>query len=225
MNKAQNKSTDDSNLRLRRSGKNHLKGQAWSVEKRIECVTKYLALGNMRLVADLTGVSYSLLRIWKMQDWWQTMEAEVRASRRLQTDSKLSKLVDKALETVGDRLEHGDFFYNVKDGSIDRRPVQMKDAVKAASELMQRQKDLAKMEQEEVQTITQKSIEEQLQMLASEFAKFNTKRTVELAKPEDITDIEEEDDALHDEWEEGLQEGEEGVRGREPVAEEESSQE
>jgi hypothetical protein len=144
------------------------------------------------------------------------IEAEIKASRRIQTDNKLSKIVDKALEAVGDRLENGDVFYDVKNGELSRKPVILRDALRAANDLMQRQEALNKNKEQEDDGVQAKSIQEQLTFLADEFAKFNTKRTVE-------TVTEEIEDAVYDERETGLLEGETSLRGQEPATQESPS--
>lgn len=202
--KPQEKSLTDQKLRLRRVSQGHVKNHMWPVEKKIECVTKYLAVGNMRLVSELTGVSYSLLRIWKMQDWWKVMEAEIIASRKIERTTKLSKIIDRSLEAISDRLENGEVFYNLKSGELDRRPVKLSDAVRAADSLMQREAALYKEAQNEQTVEATKSIEEQLTFLAKEFAKFNTKRTI----TQENKDVE---DAVYEERKEGLREGETSV--------------
>ena len=81
-------SLDNKSLNLNRVKYTHEKNCKFPVEKRIEVITKQLALGNMRLVADLTGVSYGLIRIWKTQPWWKEMELEIRNSRKARVDDK-----------------------------------------------------------------------------------------------------------------------------------------
>lgn len=177
----------------------------FSVEKRIECVTKYLALGNLRLVADLTKVSYSLIRAWKGQPWWKELEAEIRAAKTLKLDNKLSKIVDLSLNTVSDRMENGDFVFNQKTGEVVRKPVSLKDATKVASDLLQRQAVIQKQEQDTQESSSTLSIQDQLKMLATEFAKFNRTNT---GPVEDAKVIQ---NALHEGREARLQEGSERI--------------
>jgi hypothetical protein len=193
-------------------------GYKFPVEKRIEAVTKYLAVGNMEIVSQLTGVSPSMLRSWQKQAWWKDVEEEVKFTRRVQTNNKLSKIVDQALEAVGDRLEHGDFVYNAVEGTIDRRPVQLRDALRAANDLMQRQEALEKADKGDTTNEVAKTVKEQLSFLANEFAKFNTKRTLTQTTPE----IE---DAIYEEREEGLQEGSSPVYEQTGSSEEEDGTE
>lgn len=183
-------------LSLQRAAKHvHKPGYKFPVEKRIEVVTKWLALGNMRLVAELTGVSYQLCREWKTSEWWQELVDEVKASRSLQLDNKLSKIVDKSLETIADRLENGDVVFNQKTGQVVRKEVSLKDATKVATDLLTRQAALQKQENEQMIQKDQGTIQDQLKLLAAEFAKFNGRNT---GPVQDIPFVET-TDALHDE--------------------------
>ena len=192
------------NLSIKRAQKHvHKPGYKFPVEKRIEVVTKWLALGNMRLVSELTGVSYQLCRMWKQMDWWKELEAEIKASRNIQVDNKLSKIVDKSLDTIADRLDNGDVVFNQKTGTVVRKEVSLKDATKVATDLLTRQAVLQKQDTDTVTQSNTQTIQDQLKNLALEFAKFNKKNT---GPVEDITFVEN-TDALYDEREEGLQEG------------------
>jgi hypothetical protein len=191
----------------------------YPIEKKIEAVTHYLALGNLRQVAAITGVSYPNIKLWKSQDWWKELEAEIKASRRLQTNSKLSKIVDKALQAVEDRIENGDIHYNRKTGELDRVPVSALTATKVANDLMQRQEALEKISAAEIEHQQTQTIQDQLMFLATEFAKFNAKRTVDVKATEVI------EDAVYDKREEGLQEGEREVRLETLSGEEEGGEE
>lgn len=89
-----------------------------------------------------------------------------------------------------DRLDKGDFVWNQKTGEIARKPVSLKEARGAANDLLQRQVVLEKMQREEVHQQQQQTVADQLAMLANEFAKFQTGRTIEVvpSKPKDVED-------------------------------------
>lgn len=199
----------------------HRPGYKFPVEKRIEVVTKYLALGNMRLVSELTGVSYQLCREWKTAPWWKELEDEIRAARTLALDNKLAKIVDKSLDTIADRLEHGDVVFDQKSGKVVRKEVSLKDATKVATDLMTRQAVIQKQEKEVVAVQNTSTIQDQLRMLAAEFAKFNKTNT----GPIQDAVILGETNALHDEWETGLQEGSGEIYEQAGSEEEEGSSE
>lgn len=158
----------------------HKPGYKYSVEKRIEVISTWLALGNLRQTAAITGVSYQLCLNWKSQPWWQEMINEIQAARKFKVDNKLNKIIDKALSVIDDRLDNGDFVYNQKTGEISRKPVSLKEARGAANDLLQRQVALSKLEIETQQAAKQDSVKDQIALLAQEFAKFNTKRTIEV---------------------------------------------
>lgn len=188
------------NLALKRVTAIHQPGYKYSAEKRIDVVTKWLALGNLRLVAELTGVSYGLIRAWKMQPWWADLVAEIKASRDIQVDNKLSKIVDRALDTVQDQLENGELKYNRKTGDVLRVPVSALTANKIANDMLTRQVDISQKRVDESAAYKTEKIEDTLKMLALEFAKFNTKRTI-------VVQSQEIEDAVYAQREAGLQKG------------------
>lgn len=190
------------NISVIRAAKHvHKHGYRFPVEKKIEVVTKWLALGNMRLVAELTGVSYGLIRLWKLEPWWAELVNEIKASRNIQLDTKLSKLVDRSLDMISDRLENGDFVFNQKSGEVVRKEVSLRDVNVVTKDLLNHQINLQKLEKDEVQVQDNKSIQDQLKMLATEFAKFNKTNT---GPVQDIEYVET-TDAVYEEWEERLQ--------------------
>ena len=202
--------TDDKTLSLIRAQKyKHKPGYKFPIEKRIEVVTKWLALGNMRLVSELTGVSYQLCRMWKREPWWPELINEVKSSRNAEVNTKLSKLVDRSLEMISDRLHNGDFIWNQKTGEVVRKEVSLRDVNVVAKDLINHQINLEKLKNDEVKVEDQKSIQDQLKLLANEFAKLNGRNTGPVQDAVIVQEIEH--DALYEGWEEGLQEGSEGI--------------
>lgn len=168
----------------------HEPNHKWPVEKKIEVVTKYLALGNLKLVAELTGVSYGLIRVWKTYDWWRDLEAEIKATRNIVVGSKLSKIVDKSLEMIGDRLEYGDLVWDKKTGDVNRAPLSVLTVNKIANDMMTRQIEINKLAVVETNSNQQQTVADQLKALAAEFARFNTGRTVDVVA-KDVSDAHE----------------------------------
>src|SRR6266850_660407 len=120
-------------------------------EIKMTVVQQWLALGNLKLVAANTDVPIATIKYWRGEPWWKDYENELRAGRRFEVDKKLSNVIDKAFAIMEDRLDHGDWIFDQTKGEIVRRPVGFKDANNDAT----------------------KSIQDQLAMLANEFAKFN----------------------------------------------------
>jgi hypothetical protein len=189
------------NLRVK-----HKKYATWPIEKKIEVVTQWLVLGNLRQVSAVSGVSYDLVRQWRGEAWWAELEAEIRQSQSIEMDTKLSKIVEKSLEATLDRVENGDFIYDQKSGQIRRKPASLRDVHSVAKDLLDRREILRKGVQDRNEG-PKVSIEEHLKMLATQMSQwFEPKKQPRVIDAEDVTPKGEED-AISEEWEEGLQEG------------------
>jgi hypothetical protein len=198
--------------------KHHVVNTKWPKEKKLQIVAQWLAIGNLRLVSEVSGVSYGLLRQWRMEPWWNEFEGEIRRTEGIQLDNKITKIVNKALEAVEDRLDNGEIVLNNKTGELVRKPVQLRDVHKVAADMVSRREQLRENARAapEIQAIP---VQDQLKALAMEFARMMNGKsnevieveTVEIVR-EDIDNIMDEiqngDDeyALHEEWEARLQE-------------------
>ena len=194
-------------LRLSRQKSKHKKFATWPPEKRIEVVSQYLVLGNMALVSATTGVPHQLIRAWKALPWWKDIENQVRATENLQMDTKLSKIVERSLDAVLDRVEHGEVMYDKKTGQTYRSPVTMKDAAKVSVDLITK-RELLRGNATERRETTQVSVADQLKELALEFAKWQKpQQVIDVETVEVIDNQKDTEDAIYEEREEGLQEG------------------
>ena len=165
----------------------HKTGYKYPVEKRIELISRWLALGNMRQAAAMCNIDYELCKRWKREPWFGDMVAEIQAARKTKVDNKLNKIIDKALDLIEDRLDNGDFVHNQKTGEVYRKQVSLKEARGAANDLMQRQVALSKLEIEQKSSDNAATIADQLTFLKQQFAAFNTNRTVDVV-PSEKTD-------------------------------------
>ena len=216
-------------ITLRNAKAKHSRYKSWPVEKKIEVVSQFLVLGNMKMVAATTGVSHDLIRQWKTQSWWSELEAEIRQTQNIEMDTKLSKIVDKSLDAVLDRVENGDYVYDQKEKVIKRRPVALRDVARVSVDMISK-RELIRGNATERKETTQISVNEQLKLLAQEFAKWTTgakKPEVIELNEEDVTDVtvKEPLDAVYDERETGLQEGEQAVQQSSVSSQEEGGEE
>jgi hypothetical protein len=137
---------------------------------------------NFRLTSELTNVPEATIRKWRKEDWWDNVVAEAKRSQRAELNSRLSRIVDKALATLEDRLDKGDFVLNQKTGQIVRRQVPFREVSKVATEILDKQIKIDKLDNELPQE--QATVKDALKQLAAEFAKFNKK-----SRPANATDI------------------------------------
>jgi hypothetical protein len=171
-------------------------------EKKYATVAIYLKCGSLRETERNSGVPATTIENWRKSSWWDQIVSEIKKAQHAEQDNKLTQIITKALGKIEDILDNGELILNNKTGELVRKPVGIRDATRAASELMQRQESLNKtLAFEEVQKQT---VDETLKYLASEFAKMVTK------KPE-VIDMEDATYAVHEKREEGLQEGSSSV--------------
>jgi hypothetical protein len=194
------------------------KSRHWSDSQKIEAVTTYLALGEIRLTANVLKIPEVTVRLWKQKDWWKEIEAELRTQENLQLSTRLKRIVTKSIEAVEDRLEHGDYIYDQKIGQLIRKPVSLQAAHKVTMDMIDKREALL---DRQPQAVSLEQIDDKLKKLAEKFAEIARPATQinvtdvligteTVAEPlEDDDSIEEEDDidAVHEEREEGLQEG------------------
>ena len=138
-------------------------------------------------------------------DWWKEYEFDIANAKKTETSNKLSKIVDKSLALLEDRLDNGDYVVNQKTGEVCRRPVQIRDINQVMNNVLLRQEAIDKQRREQP-VKKEESIHDLLKTLAMEFSKFNGKKTPEIIDVEDAT-VKDEDDAILKERETGLQEG------------------
>jgi hypothetical protein len=141
----------------------------------------------------------------------------------MEMSGRLRKIVDASLVAVEDRLLNGDLMYDNKTGQMVRKPVNMRDAHKVAVDLMDKKKLLDK---EALEGPQEQQDDDRLLKLAEKFASLvqaKTEKPVEIIDVEDVQikeagltpsslDIEEKQNAIHDQRQEGLQEGEREVQ-------------
>ena len=152
----------------------------WSENKRIDVVTTWLITGNLAATAAVCQVPLVTIKLWRKQPWWNDLVIDIQTESDQELDAKLAKRIEKSLEIVNDRLEHGDFQYDPKTGQFVRKPVSVKDGWKVASEMIDKRWLIRKMPQNQVD---QAAVGDILKNLANEFADMARKR-VRYASPE-----------------------------------------
>jgi hypothetical protein len=160
---------------------------------------------NRRLVSEATGIPLATIQSWERQDFWAPMLEEVKKEQRAILANKMAGIVDKALVEVEDRLTNGEYILNQKTGEMVKKPVGMRDASRVVNDLVTQQ---LKLEQANTSaSMEQGTVQDALKLLAQEFAKFNKKgRSTNSLEIIDVP-FKEVSDAVHDQREEGLQEG------------------
>jgi hypothetical protein len=149
----------------------------WSPDQKEMAVAKWLILGNIMEVQRQTQIPEITLRKWKAQNWWKEKEQELRRQANTELEGKLGKVLNKSLEQTMDRLEHGDIFFNQKNGKFERVPVKA-NVVNQISKTMLDKKFLLQQINSKSEN-TEEHIADRLDALKKEFLSFAKKKAME----------------------------------------------
>lgn len=178
---------------------------------KLKVLTTYLATGNYLLTAKIFNISEHTIREqWSKQNWWHDTIDQIKDAEHVELDSKLKKIVEKSLSSLEDRLEKGDMIFT-KDGLM-RVPVKARDLNNILKESFNQRVVLLKEKNAKEHQIVVEKQQDRLIRLAEEFAKIAhnkipTQSQVLEAEYKVLEKQKENDNALHDQREERLQEG------------------
>jgi predicted Holliday junction resolvase-like endonuclease len=158
----------------------------WGDDVKLQAAACYVMLGNMREVSAATSIPYLTLKEWKLAQWFKDTCAEIRDEDVQMLDSKIQKVVSKALRVVEDRLERGDYQYDPKTGKAIRIPIKAHIALKVTTDLLHRQERIRSAPQ---RAEIEKTIDARLSKLAEEFRRFAVAKEVPKEEPTDVVVI------------------------------------
>lgn len=181
----------------------------WSEKKKHEAVITYLALGNLSETSKIINVPLPTLSKWKNAQWWKEFVDDIQSGENQRSDNKMSKVIDRALDILVDRLDQGDYQYDQKTGKLVKVPLKARDLERISSGLFDKRQLLRK----QPTNIKADSLNQadRLLQLAEQFAKFAGQKVPEEKVineyiegeydpvVDDIIPSEEQDDALSEE--------------------------
>lgn len=193
----------------------------WSDKQKLEAVSLYLQLGNLALTAATLKIPEQTIRDWRGTEWWERVAAELKIQDNIQFSQAAKRLIDKGMGVMADRLENGEWIYDQKKGKMVRKPVGLRDATTAVNSMIDKKLLLDK---QEVKVVDAERLEDKLNKLMDRFSQLATGQPPKQVEVTDVIyvseDNEEEgdidegdfDNALHEGWQAGLQEGEQAVQ-------------
>ena len=146
-------------------------GGHWSEKKKYEAVCLWVSGLNLREVSLQLNVPYDTLGKWRASSWWNDIVKDLQSEDKQKTDAKLTKILDKTLDTIMDRLEEGEYIYDQKTGKVKRTPVKLRDATVAMNTVLDKRQLIRR---EPTKIVEQSNTTQQLQNLAEQFAAFVT---------------------------------------------------
>jgi hypothetical protein len=164
----------------------------WPEEKKLEVATLFAALGSVGKVASLTKVPKNTVQRWTQEEWFLQTITRVRREENLQTDAKLSKIVDKALDKLMDRIETGDYVYDIKRGVAVQMPVSSRDLALVTGVVFDK-RQLLRGEATKITAAT--NSEEHLKVLARKFEEYVQAREKVIEAPTtELLELQEKED-------------------------------
>jgi len=177
---------------------------AYSDSQKIEAAKLWLVTGNLTQTAASLGIDRNTMAAWKNSNWWKELISELKTQTSLQLSSRLRAIATKSLIQMEDRLEKGDHYWNNSTQQLERIPVKARDLHRISVDLLNKSLEL---EAQPLAEDTNKQMVDQLAQLRQTFEKFAQGNN----KQVEVTDVifgKDSTDAVHDQREEGLQEGE-----------------
>jgi hypothetical protein len=145
-------------------------GRPWyNEEMRIKAACVYAITGSAAKTGEILNIKPGTVRQWKMQPWWQQVIDRIRSEKDDELDVKFTGIIDKTVEQINDRLEKGDYIYDVRTGELNRKPMGGKEMAVVTSIFMDKR---ALLREKKHQHSEQSEVMDRLKKLAEEFSGF-----------------------------------------------------
>jgi hypothetical protein len=166
-----------------------VRNQSWyPQDKKVDACTLYAVYGSLSEVSKLTDIPEAIIRSWKNESWWLDITKQVYIESNEGLTAKISSTLDKTLELISHRLEHGDEIWDSRTGQLVAKPVDAKALVGLFSSLAL-QRRLGRNEPTSIRGTT--TSDDRLEKLSQAFEKFAKMKTIEGS----LVEGEEEEDA------------------------------
>ena len=98
----------------------------FNLEQKTDACALYCVYGDVDQVSELTGIDPKFIRQWKDEPWWNEIQKKVFVEQNEKLASRISGVLDKTLEHLVDRLDNGDYLWDVRKSKLVRKPVDTK---------------------------------------------------------------------------------------------------
>lgn len=144
-------------------------GGMWSDTKKQQAAVLYVSGMPLTQIAVELNVPHETIKNWRYSDWFMDIVEDLKSEDKQKLDAKLTKILDKTLETIMDRLENGEYIYDQKTGKVKQAPIKLRDATVAFNTVMDKRQLIRK---EPTKIVEQGNTAKQLADLAQQFASF-----------------------------------------------------
>lgn len=159
----------------------------YNLEQKTDACALYCVYGDVEQVSEMTGIPPKVLREWKDEPWWTEIQKKVFVEQNEKLAGRISGVLDKSLEHLVDRLDNGDYLWDVRKSKLVRKPVDTKVLATVFNSLVARRQLIRG---EPTSITSQVGVDDRLKMLAQQFEKFAAAKEVEHSPlPDNLIDI------------------------------------
>ena len=156
----------------------------FNLEQKTDACALYCVYGDVDQVSELTGIDPKFIRQWKDEPWWTEIQKKVFVEQNEKLASRISGVLDKSLEHLVDRLDNGDYLWDVRKSKLVRKPVDTKVLSNLFNNLVTRRQLIRG---EPTSITTQVAVDDRLKLLAKQFEKFANAKEIEGESYEEIS--------------------------------------
>jgi len=145
-------------------------------QTKVDACTMYCVYGDIDEVSKLTNVPAKYIRQWKEEPWWTEIQKKVFVEQNEKLASRINGVLDSSLTHIVDRLDNGDYLWDVRKSKLVRKPIDTKVLSNLFNNLVHRRQLIRG---EPTNITTQLAVDDRLKLLAQQFEKFaNAKEVV-----------------------------------------------
>jgi len=148
----------------------------FNLEQKTDACALYCVYGDIDQVSELTGIDPKFIRQWKDEPWWSEIQKKVFVEQNEKLASRISGVLDRSLDHLVDRLDNGDYLWDVRKSKLVRKPVDTKVLSNLFNNLITRRQLIRG---EPTSITTQVAVDDRLKLLAAQFEKFALAKEVE----------------------------------------------
>jgi len=148
----------------------------FNLEPKTDACALYCVYGDIEQVSEMTGIDPKFIRQWKDEPWWSEIQKKVFVEQNEKLASRISGVLDKSLDHLVDRLDNGDYLWDVRKSKLVRKPVDTKVLSNLFNNLITRRQLIRG---EPTSITTQVAVDDRLKLLAAQFQKFALAKEIE----------------------------------------------
>lgn len=148
----------------------------FNLEQKTDACALYCVYGDIEQVSEMTGIDPKFLRQWKDEPWWSEIQKKVFVEQNEKLASRISGVLDRSLDHLVDRLDNGDYLWDVRKSKLVRKPVDTKVLSNLFNNLVTRRQLIRG---EPTSITSQVAVDDRLKLLAEQFEKFASAKEIE----------------------------------------------